>query len=165
MVTKSIREIYSELDVPQNIIHHMEAVWEVAKGIAENLVQRGEKINLEALKRACLLHDICKINKGADHANSAYKYLIQLNENEIAVIIKKHEFDCILAENLADRPQSLEEKILYYADKRVLHDKVVSIEERLEDGIQRYFNGIPPENEKAYLKSIKELERELLVKD
>jgi hypothetical protein len=35
----------------------------------------------------------------------------------------------------------LEQKILFYADKRVCHDKVVSLKQRLEEGFQRYSKG------------------------
>ena len=33
---------------------------------------------------------------------------------------------------------SLEERVVYYADKRVAHENIVSLKERLEEGYRRY---------------------------
>jgi tRNA threonylcarbamoyl adenosine modification protein YjeE len=47
---------------------------------------------------------------------------------------------------------SWEEKVLYYADKRALHDTFVSVQERLVDGSKRYQQEASPElNEKVFL--------------
>lgn len=148
--------------MPANIIKHMEVVWKIAEEIAQIQKDKGIKIDIKALKTASLLHDIFKTDKRGNHANLAYNYFMQKKKPNIASIILKHDFDCILADDPKERPTTIEEKILYYADKRVLHDKIVSIEERLEDGVKRYFNGKPPENEKEYYEAIKTLETELL---
>ena len=36
-----------------------------------------------------------------------------------------------------EKPRSREEKLLYYADKRVMHDKIVSLKDRLAEGHKR----------------------------
>ena len=41
----------------------------------------------------------------------------------------------MLSEN--GRPTSWEEKLAYYADMRVMHDKIVPLKDRLEDGHKR----------------------------
>ena len=64
-----------------------------------------------------------------------------------------------------DRPQTLEEKILYYADKRVCHDRIVTIKKRLEDGRKRYFpDGNIPSDEIHIVQKLYQLEKELLEK-
>ena len=36
-----------------------------------------------------------------------------------------------------EKPDTWEEKLLYYADKRVMHDKIVPLKERLAEGHKR----------------------------
>jgi hypothetical protein len=36
-----------------------------------------------------------------------------------------------------DRPETWEEKLVYYADKRVMHEKIVPLQERLDEGHRR----------------------------
>jgi putative nucleotidyltransferase with HDIG domain len=74
--------------------------------------------------------------KGTIHCEAAYKVLHELGEEKIALMIKKHRFDAIIDKSLY--PFTLEEEILTYADKRVLHTKIVSLKKRFEDGILRY---------------------------
>ena len=37
----------------------------------------------------------------------------------------------------SEKPQSWEEKLLYYADKRVMHETIVSLKDRLTEGHKR----------------------------
>ena len=54
--------------------------------------------------------------------------------DELAPIVESHVF----FENF-DFEGSLEEReIIYYADKRVMHDKIVSVEGRVKDLVDRY---------------------------
>ena len=46
--------------LPQNIIRHSEQVTKVALYLGRKLIEKGEKVNLELLRAACLLHDIAK---------------------------------------------------------------------------------------------------------
>ncbi|MEK7085852.1 MAG: hypothetical protein AAB953_02450, partial [Patescibacteria group bacterium] len=50
-----------------------------------------------------------------------------------------------------------EEKILYYADKRVDHDKVVDLKKRFEEGRKRNFT--PKDDMELVLKTEKEIEK------
>ena len=36
-----------------------------------------------------------------------------------------------------EKPKTWEEKLVYYADKRVMHERIVSLKERLADGHKR----------------------------
>jgi len=159
-------------------------VAQVAEFLGLKMKQRGYPIKLRILKRACLLHDLVKVCDIADHqalsafAQSAkdiaiwkklrnqygkighvkagYKIMRKLAEPQIATIILKHKFDSLIAPDASSRPITWEEKLLYYADKRVKHDCLVNIEERLEDGHKRYFP-------KGKI-SAQELKRELKIK-
>jgi hypothetical protein len=53
-----------------------------------------------------------------------------------AEIVEQH----IVFQNLHPQGRLEEREIIYYADKRVTHDKIVTIEERVHYLIQRYGN-------------------------
>jgi hypothetical protein len=53
----------------------------------------------------------------------------------LATTIRRHRYVAVLDET--DCPQSWEEKLVYYADKRAMHDRIVPLKERLEEAHQR----------------------------
>ena len=130
-------------NIPQNVIRHSIAVSRLAEEVAQNYIKKHPKakINLELLDRACLLHDISKIaaiqkGKNEDHGELGYELLKKHGYPEVAIIVRKHPLHCIL--DAKRKPKSLEEKILFYADKRVKDNKVVTLKERLSDLRKRY---------------------------
>lgn len=187
----TIKDAYLLLDefcVPQNIVKHSEKVMQIAEDIAEKIIANGIEVDIESLKVACLLHDILKIvdlkndnykkicekapkkNKekwdelrkiysGVSHSDAAAKLLRIMGEEKLARLVEFHRFDAVIDKDPKDF--TLEEKIMTYADKRVLHDKVVPLKKRFSDGLKRY--NIKPEdiNEEIYEKYF-EIERELL---
>ncbi len=123
-------------NVPENIIRHSIVVSRVAAEVAKNL--KGEKINLVLLDRACILHDIGKLNpKGIPHELEGYEILKKHGFDEVADVVRTHTLHYILGK---DKPRSLEQKIVFYADKRVMHHKVVSVDVRISDLAKRYPN-------------------------
>jgi putative nucleotidyltransferase with HDIG domain len=93
-----------------------------------------------------LLHDIAKtqcIKEHCDHSKVGNTICLELGYPEIAEIILEH---VILADFPTDRYQKgifLAKEIVHYADKRVLHDQVVSLDTRLGYILKRYGNGNP----------------------
>jgi HD superfamily phosphodiesterase len=86
---------------------------------------------------AALLHDITKtrsLDTRERHDHSGGELLRELGFARIGEIVRQH---VIL---LDFNPQGEVEgrEIVNYADKRVMHDKIVSLAERVEDLIQRY---------------------------
>ena len=75
---------------------------------------------------------------------------------EVARIISKHGLAHLDKEEC--QPKSVEEKIVFYADKRVKHDQIVPVEKRFEYIRERYKS---PNVEMEY-KFTKEMENELL---
>jgi len=59
------------------------------------------------------------------------RILLEIGEKKLANLVRKHDFWRI------DHLKDWEEKILYYADKRVEADKIVSLEKRFEEGRKR----------------------------
>ena len=176
--------------MPKHIRSHMEKVAQVAVLLGLKIKERGFPVQIQLLRQACLLHDIVKVceisnfngsplsssaqddistweklrakYRDIGHVRAASEILEDLGEHEIAQIILKHRFDALIDENASSQPVTWEEKLLYYADKRVRHDRLVTIKERLEDGRRRYFpDGNPPPNDVKVEKALYALEKEI----
>jgi len=130
-----------EKNVPDKVKQHSLMVNKVAMDLANRFRKKGVNIDLDLVDRASLLHDIAKISSSNvinnDHAIKGY---IMLKDREgyelIAEVIKKHEVKSII--DPETRPITWEEKIVFYADKRVIHDKKVPLAERIAYLKQKY---------------------------
>lgn len=189
MTEDLLQKLIIQYRVPVHIQKHMKKVAAVALFLGQKITANGEKINLIQLRQAALLHDLMKLcdfrqldiehfeqNVTAEdihfwtalmkscqnigHVEAAYNVLMDLNEPELAKIVRAHRFEGLISKEA--RPATWEEKILYYADKRVRHDEVVSTQERLVDGRARYFpDGNVPEHDHLVEKALLELEAEI----
>lgn len=121
----------------------------VALIIVDNLKDEIE-INRNLIIAASLLHDITKtksLKTMERHDVSGGELSREMGFHDVANIIEEH---IILKDFKPDG--SLEEKeIVFYADKRVLHKKVVSIRERMQDLAIRY--GITPQIKEKIIKT------------
>ena len=138
-------EIFKEHKVPQNIIEHCLMVNKIAVFLAEKLKQKGIDINIDLLDRASLLHDLDKIptkNQIIEHGELSKKIMTEKGYPELGKLIKVHTCENI-KEGLVN---TWEEKLLNYADIRVLNDKIVSAHKRFEDGRKRYPHFAKPEH-------------------
>ena len=145
--------ILTKNKTPSNVIGHCKSVCKVAEEVADKLIGNGIKVNKDLVIASALLHDIERHKK--DHINEGAKLLKEMGFPEIAVIIKKHSL--YLIEENDVQPKTIEEKIVFYADKRAKGSKIVSLEERFEDLKERY--------KMDFIKEIeftKKIERELL---
>jgi len=122
-----------------NIIDHSRQVMRVCLAIIDNL-HKDVSVNRELVIAAALLHDITKtrsLRTKEKHAWSGGILLRTLGFPRIAEIVEQH----VTLPDLNLDGQIEEREIVYYADKRVMHDRVVSIHERVEDLIRRYATG------------------------
>jgi uncharacterized protein len=129
------------MDMMDHIIDHSIMVSNVALCLCRFL---GEKfpLNIAEVRSAALLHDITKTRSfttGEVHSETGGLLLTEMGYPEIGDIIRQH---VMLDACTLDAPVS-EQEIVNYADKRVLHDEVVSLEKRLEYIKVRY--GSKPE--------------------
>lgn len=160
---KQAFEILKEYHVPLHIQKHSLAVAELAVCLAEKLKEKGISVDVDLVDRACLLHDIARVcdlkkldydrfeqsvteqdktkwvqlrakYKGIVHEDAAYE-LLKEKYPVLALTIRKHKYIAIL--DGQEKPKTWEEKLVYYADKRVMHDRVVPLKERLEEGHKR----------------------------
>ena len=82
-----------------------------------------------------LLHDIKKLSPN-DHVVEGYEFIKSLGFKEVASVMKKHGLYYLSKNDFV--PKTWEEKIVFYADKRVKGSKIVSVDERFEYIKQRY---------------------------
>lgn len=160
---KECFDILEEYRVPSHILKHSLAVAKLAVFLAQRLKEKGTAIDVELVERACLLHDVMRVcdlkesdyrkfeqncsqedkskwqqlrarYKGIPHEHAAYDILKE-KYPATALVIRKHRYMSMLDEK--EKPDTWEEKLVYYADKRVMHEKIVTLKERLADGHDR----------------------------
>jgi putative nucleotidyltransferase with HDIG domain len=129
-------ELMAKYCMLPNIIAHSRQVMRVSLVITDSL-KNGVSINRDLVIAAALLHDITKtrsLKTREPHDQSAGELLRELGFVSISEIVKQH----VILLNFNPQGKLEEREIINYADKRVMHEKIVSLSERLEDLIQRY---------------------------
>jgi len=138
--TKKCLKIMDEYDMPDNIKAHSFQVRDISVLLAKELKKKGENLNLKLIEAAALLHDIAKIHcvkSGERHDEVGADLLRSMGYDRIAEIVEQHI-------NLREKYKKItEEEIVCYADKRVMHDKIVPLSKRFEDIKVRYYSENP----------------------
>lgn len=132
-------ELMVQHSMRPNIVEHSIQVMNVSLAITDNL-KNGVAVNRDLIIAAALLHDITKtrsLTTNERHDSSGGELLREMGFTRIADIVEQH----VVLQNLNPQGRLEEREIIYYADKRVMHDKIVSIDERVHDLLQRYGNG------------------------
>jgi putative nucleotidyltransferase with HDIG domain len=131
-----VREMLEAREVPGNIVRHSVVVGEIALFLSTALNRAGMEVQTRAVTAAALLHDIGKMEEvegGGDHAAIGEAWLVKRGWPGIGVLVGRH---IRLPEPAWSAPH--EAALLFYADKRVRHDQVVTLEERHADLVDRY---------------------------
>ena len=130
-------EIMYKYEMLDNIKSHSVVVARVAHLIAKGLMDAGIDISVEKVMAGALLHDIGKtpsLRSGGDHCEIGRQICLQNHLDEIADIVGEH----VTLKDYSISGTYSEKGIVYYADKRVNHDSIVSLQERLAYIILRY---------------------------
>lgn len=131
-------ELMAAYGMLPNIREHSFQVNRVALVLGEALATAGYALHLPLIEAGALLHDLGKtpcLKNGQKHAEWGAALLTELGYPEVAQIVKEHVY---LVTDPAS-PQPLREtEVVNYADKRVLHTRVVMLSERFADLIERY---------------------------
>ena len=156
-------ELIRQCHVPAHILKHSKTAARLGVFLARKLVAGGLEVDVDLVERACLLHDIFRVcelpledfrrfeqpvteedkakwrrlkgqHGGVRHEDAACAFLRDAYP-VLAQTIRKHRYTAILDNE--DKPETWEEKLVYYADKRVMHDAIVSLQERLEEAHRR----------------------------
>ena len=121
-----------------NIQAHSCRVRDVALMVGEHLLAAGVEVSLPLLEAGALLHDLAKtatLHNGREHARLGAQWLIDLGYPAVAEIVREHVW---LSRNPTEPWPLREVELVNYADKRVLHDLVVSLSQRFADLRTRY---------------------------
>ena len=124
----------------ENIVKHSLEVTRVALFLCEELNRRGQRIDPDQVEAASLLHDLAKtecLSTRGDHAHQGYELLKKMGYGRIGQVVAQH------IQIWKERNPSCvsEEEVVNYADKRVCHDRIVSLETRFQDLKDRYGKG------------------------
>lgn len=161
MTDRDIAKIIAEFHVPVHVQRHCKKVAELAVSLAEKISEIGYSVDAELLRCAAELHDFMRVidfrdfhpekfpvqgsaddilfwrkirteYTGKGHEEVAAEILRHRGFMKEARLIEQHRYRQIL-----EGFDSLEAKILYYADKRTRHDEVVPLAARLREGRRR----------------------------
>jgi putative nucleotidyltransferase with HDIG domain len=120
-----------------NIVGHCLEVAKVALFLSVELNKRGQRIDLRLVEAASLLHDLTKtegLRTKEDHAKTGFQLLKGMGYERVGEVVSQH----IHLLEKSDPSQVSEEEVVNYADKRVQHDRIVSLRERFADLKERY---------------------------
>ena len=140
-VVPSVQTCYQmieEMGMLPHIVTHSEQVCRVALCLVGNM-QHSSAIRLDRdlVQAAALLHDITKTRSfetREDHALTGKELLTERGFPAVAQVVGQH----VHLENYVQGNGLDEAQVVNYADKRVLHDEVVSLEKRMEYIVKRY---------------------------
>jgi uncharacterized protein len=126
-----------EMEMLEHIVAHSLKVARVAMLLVDHLDGGQLTLDRDRVRASALLHDITKTRSfttGENHAETGGRFLTEMGFPRIGEIIRQHvKLDRYFASGLPD-----EAEIVNYADKRVLHDQVVTLEDRMAYILERY---------------------------
>lgn len=129
--------LMSQNGMLEHIIDHSLAVAKVALFLSLRLNRTGQRLDLPLVEAAALLHDLTKtecLRTKEDHALTGSRFLREMGYDRIGEVVAEH----IYLSKKMDSSRVTEEEVVNYADKRVQHDRIVSLDERFEDLKGRY---------------------------
>jgi putative nucleotidyltransferase with HDIG domain len=118
------------------VVHSLE-VAKVALFLSTELNMKGQQIDLRLVEAASLLHDITKticLDTKEDHAQTGSQLLKEMGYERVGEVVAEH----VRLSKRVDLSTVSEEEVVNYADKRVQHNRIVSLEERFDDLKERY---------------------------
>lgn len=131
-------ELICETRMMTHIAAHSIRVCQVAVTLTDRLMDAASAtLNRELIQAAALLHDITKtrsIRTREDHALTGDLFLRERGYAEVGEIVAQH----VRLNAYTPSAPITEAELVNYADKRVLHDEVASLRERLDYTLERY---------------------------
>lgn len=116
-------------NTPDHIIRHCLRVWEVGALLGEELIAKSIAIDMALLRASCLLHDIgkypCILDGTGYHDVRGKEILDEEGFPRVGNIVVQH----VILKTSREDPIR-EEHLVYYSDKRVVHDEIVSLDTR-----------------------------------
>jgi putative nucleotidyltransferase with HDIG domain len=129
--------IMTRYGMPAHVIRHSQAVCAVALYLTRRLGEQGLCLDHRLVQASALLHDITKaysFNRPLDHALTGAKLLKHMGYPQVAVVVRQH----VRISPSRPRGRISETEVVNYSDKRVVDDRITSLEERLDYIRNRY---------------------------
>jgi tRNA threonylcarbamoyladenosine biosynthesis protein TsaE len=173
-----------EVKTPENVRQHCDAVSSFAQKLADHVLQHNRVVRKDALQKAAQLHDLLRFidfhpqaspegvtipqdysrtwkqiqkrYEGLGHEEACASFVSEKGYRELGAIIAVHGLHQTSPERI-----TIEQQLLFYADKRVLFNSVVSLEERFDDFAKRYSNGIRSPQHEKWFSEVRTLEKDL----
>lgn len=133
------RALWDKYGMLDNIRAHSAQVAALAVNLAELAAVRGGGVSVPMVRAAALLHDIAKtytITHGGSHAQLGASWVVSETRNRAiaqGVMLHVHWPWPVDPARVCSLPF-----FVIYADKRIKHDRCVSLRERFEDLLVRY---------------------------
>lgn len=126
-----------DMQMPEHIVAHCIQVYRVGICLVDRLKLQGIKMDRKLVRAATLLHDITKTRSfetAENHAITGGQFLTDLGYVEVGDLVRQH----VRLDEYPEHPSLSEAVIINYADKRVLHDRIVSLDARMNYILDRY---------------------------
>ena len=150
-----------EMQMLEHIVAHSLQVCRVGTCLVDFLEEQGICLDGELVQAAALLHDITKTRSfktEENHALTGSQHLTNCGFPEVGDLVRQH----VRLDDYSEPQKLTEAVIINYADKRVLHDRIVSLDERMNYIMERY--GREPEHQqriRLLTKKTKDLEEQI----
>lgn len=134
--------------MPEHIAAHSRQVCRVALFLRRAM--GASHLNTELIQASALLHDITKsrsIETGERHSDTGGELVRDWGYPEVGEIVRQH----VRLDQYDPVGPVTEAEIVNYADKRVIHDRIVTLEKRRAYILKRY--GTRPEYRRAIQKT------------
>jgi len=128
---KQCFDLIKKMAMMDHIIDHSIMVSNVALFLSLELKKYYPDLNSRLTTSAALLHDITKtrsFDTNENHSETGGRMLVNLGYPEVGDIIRQH----VMLDSYGNNSPVSEQEIVNYSDKRILHDKVVPLDQRLE---------------------------------
>lgn len=142
-------QLMEQYEMLANIRHHSLVVARLADQLLTGLYAFAPElpqVDRHLVIAGALLHDIAKtpcLNSACDHAKVGADICRQHGFPEIAAIVEEHVLLSHYEPDQYTNGHFTAREIVYYADKRVRHNVVVNLDERLEYILDRYSKDNP----------------------
>lgn len=153
-----ISRLYQKYRTPQQVIRHMRKVAEIADRLMDGMKMCGSRVRV---MQACLLHDLCRAEK--QHARMSAEAIRKEGFPAIAALVAVHH-QAAYSEREAQGPLT-EAELLFYADKRVQEDVLVSVEERFRESRKKCRSPEACAHHDAMLAKTLKIEKKIIKED
>jgi putative nucleotidyltransferase with HDIG domain len=138
-------DLMCRMKMLENIVAHSIQVCRVGMCLVDHIKIDGNRLNRGLVKAAALLHDITKTRSfetEENHAQTGAQVLAEFGYPQVGELVRQH----VRLDSYSEHRNLSEAVIVNYADKRVLHDRIVSLDDRMRYIQERY--GTQPEHKR-----------------